>query len=38
LREGLANVGGDGWLFAQIADQVVTRRRELGRRSTGSRS
>jgi transcriptional regulator with XRE-family HTH domain len=30
LRERLANVGGDGWLFAQIADQVVTRRRELG--------
>ena len=30
LRERLAHVGEDGWLFASIADQVVTRRRELG--------
>ena len=30
LRERLAHVGSDGWLFASIADQVATRRRELG--------
>jgi ribosome-binding protein aMBF1 (putative translation factor) len=29
LRERLAGAG-DGWLFAQIADQVAERRRELG--------
>jgi ribosome-binding protein aMBF1 (putative translation factor) len=29
LRERLAGVQ-DGWLFAQIADQVAERRRELG--------
>jgi transcriptional regulator with XRE-family HTH domain len=30
LRERLAHVSDGGWLFAQIADQVVERRRELG--------
>ena len=30
LRERLAHVGSDGWLFASIADQVAARRRELG--------
>lgn len=30
LRERLAHVGGEGWLFASIADQVGARRRELG--------
>ena len=30
LRERLAYVGPEGWLFAQIADRVVERRRELG--------
>ena len=30
LRERLAHVGPDGWLFASIADQVAARRRELG--------
>jgi len=30
LRERLAHVGPDGWLFASIADQVVARRRALG--------
>ena len=30
LRERLAHVGDGGWLFAQIADQVAERRRELG--------
>ena len=30
LRERLAHVGPEGWLFATIADQVATRRRELG--------
>ena len=30
LRERLAHVGADGWLFASIADQVATRRRALG--------
>ena len=30
LRERLACVGTDGWLFASIADQVAARRRELG--------
>lgn len=30
LRERLAHVGSEGWLFASIADQVAARRRELG--------
>ena len=30
LRERLANVGDDGWFFAQIAEQVAVRRRGLG--------
>jgi transcriptional regulator with XRE-family HTH domain len=30
LRERLAHVGPEGWLFASIADQVVARRRALG--------
>jgi transcriptional regulator with XRE-family HTH domain len=30
LRERLANVGPDGWLFASIADQVAVRRRAVG--------
>ena len=30
LRERLAHVGPDGWLFASIADQVAARRRALG--------
>jgi transcriptional regulator with XRE-family HTH domain len=30
LRERLAHVGEDGWLFASIADKVAGRRRELG--------
>ncbi len=30
LRERLASVGDDGWFFAQIAEQVSARRRELG--------
>jgi transcriptional regulator with XRE-family HTH domain len=30
LRERLAHVGPDGWLFASIAEQVATRRRALG--------
>ena len=30
LRERLAHVGDSGWFFAQIADQVSERRRELG--------
>ncbi len=30
LRQRLAHVGDDGWFFAQIADQVAERRRELG--------
>jgi DNA-binding XRE family transcriptional regulator len=30
LRERLAGVGDGGWLFSQIADQVVSRRSELG--------
>ncbi len=30
LRERLAHVGSEGWLFASIADQVGARRRELG--------
>jgi transcriptional regulator with XRE-family HTH domain len=30
LRERLANVGDNGWFFAQIAEQVSERRRELG--------
>lgn len=30
LRERLAHVGEDGWFFAQIAEQVAARRRELG--------
>jgi transcriptional regulator with XRE-family HTH domain len=30
LRERLAHVGPEGWLFAQIADRVAERRRELG--------
>lgn len=30
LRERLAHVGAEGWLFASIADQVAERRRTLG--------
>ena len=30
LRARIAHVGDGGWLFAQIAEQVGTRRRELG--------
>jgi predicted transcriptional regulator len=30
LRARLAHVGDGGWLFAQIADQVTERRKELG--------
>ena len=30
LRQRLARVGDDGWFFAQIAEQVAERRRELG--------
>jgi transcriptional regulator with XRE-family HTH domain len=30
LRARLAHVGDGGWLFAQIAEQVAGRRRELG--------
>jgi transcriptional regulator with XRE-family HTH domain len=30
LRQRLAHVGDSGWFFAQIADQVAARRRELG--------
>jgi predicted transcriptional regulator len=30
LRQRLAHVGDDGWFFAQIAEQVAERRRELG--------
>jgi transcriptional regulator with XRE-family HTH domain len=30
LRERLAHVGDNGWFFAQIAEQVSERRRELG--------
>jgi transcriptional regulator with XRE-family HTH domain len=30
LRQRIARVGDDGWLFAQIADQIAERRRELG--------
>jgi transcriptional regulator with XRE-family HTH domain len=30
LRERVAHVGDDGWFFAQIADQVSARRRQLG--------
>lgn len=30
LRQRLARVGDSGWFFAQIADQVAERRRELG--------
>lgn len=30
LRERLAHVGTEGWLFASIADRVAERRRELG--------
>jgi len=30
LRERLAHVGEDGWLFASIADQVAARRRAIG--------
>lgn len=30
LRERLAHVGAEGWLFASIADQLGARRRELG--------
>lgn len=30
LRERIAHVGDDGWFFAQIAEQVAGRRRELG--------
>lgn len=30
LRERIAHVGEDGWFFAQIAQQIAARRRELG--------
>ena len=30
LRERLAHVPEDGWFFAQVADRVAERRRELG--------
>lgn len=30
IRERLARVGDQGWFFAQIAEQVAARRRELG--------
>jgi ribosome-binding protein aMBF1 (putative translation factor) len=30
LRERIARVGSEGWLFASIADRVAERRRELG--------
>ena len=30
LRVRVAHVGDDGWFFAQIADQVSARRRQLG--------
>ena len=30
LRQRLASVGDSGWFFAQIAEQVSERRRELG--------
>jgi transcriptional regulator with XRE-family HTH domain len=30
IRRRLAHVGEEGWFFAQIADQVAARRRELG--------
>jgi transcriptional regulator with XRE-family HTH domain len=30
LRERLAHVGDEGWFFAQIAEQVSERRRQLG--------
>lgn len=30
VRERLAHVGESGWFFAQIAEQVAERRRELG--------
>lgn len=30
LRARLANVGDGGWLFAQIAEEVASRRKELG--------
>jgi transcriptional regulator with XRE-family HTH domain len=30
LRQRLAHVGDEGWFFAQIAEQVAERRRELG--------
>ena len=30
VRGQLAHVGDDGWFFAQIAEQVAERRRELG--------
>jgi transcriptional regulator with XRE-family HTH domain len=30
LRQRLARVGDDGWFFAQIAEQVAERRRQLG--------
>ena len=30
LRQRLARVGDSGWFFAQIAEQVAERRRELG--------
>jgi DNA-binding XRE family transcriptional regulator len=30
LRERLAGVGDGGWLFSQIAEQVASRRAELG--------
>jgi ribosome-binding protein aMBF1 (putative translation factor) len=30
VRERLAHIGDEGWLFSQIAGQVAERRRELG--------
>jgi len=30
LRERFAHVGEDGWLFAQIAEQVIAQRRRRG--------
>jgi DNA-binding XRE family transcriptional regulator len=30
IRERLARVGDEGWFFAQLSDQVVARRKELG--------
>lgn len=30
LRERLAHVGGEGWFFAQVAEQISDRRKTLG--------